>query len=76
MAPNVLKRVFKSERPGQKWATDVPEFKVKDQKLYRSPIIDIFNGEIVSYNLAQSVNFKQVTDMLKSAFRKLDCKTF
>lgn len=75
VAPNVLKRVFKSERPDQKWATDVTEFKVKDQKLYLSPIIDLFNGEIVSYNLSQSANFKQVTDMLKTAFRKLDCKT-
>ncbi|QRR02836.1 IS3 family transposase [Dyadobacter sandarakinus] len=54
VAPNVLKRAFHSQRPGQKWATNVIEFKVKDQKLYLSPIIGLFNGEIVSYNLSQS----------------------
>ena len=75
IAPNVLKRDFKSERPGQKWATDITEFKVKDQKLYLSPIIDLFNGEIVSYNLSQSPNFKQVTHMLQNAFKKVDKKT-
>jgi len=75
IAPNVLQRRFQSERPGQKWATDVTEFKVKDQKLYLSPIIDLFNGEIVSYNLSKSANFKQVMDMLKTAFKKLDRKT-
>jgi putative transposase len=75
IAPNVLKRDFIANKPGQKWATDVTEFKVKDQKLYLSPIIDLFNGEIVSYNLSQSANFKQVTDMLKTAFIKLGGKT-
>jgi putative transposase len=74
VAPNVLQRHFKSERAGQKWATDVTEFKVKDQKLYLSPIIDLFNGEIVSYSLSKSANFKQITDMLKAAFKKIDCK--
>jgi putative transposase len=75
IAPNVLNRDFTSERPAQKWATDLTEFKVKDQKLYLSPIIDLFNGEIVSYNLSQSPNFKQINSMLRSAFRKLHGQT-
>lgn len=75
IVPNVLKRSFRSERAAQKWATDVTEFRVKNQKLYLSPIIDLFNGEIISYNLSESANFKQVTQMLKTAFRKLDPKT-
>ena len=48
--------------------------KVNDQKLYLSPIIDLFNGEVVSYNLSRHPNFKQVTDMLEGAFRKLPDK--
>lgn len=75
IAPNVLKRDFTTDKPGQKWATDVTEFKVKDQKLYLSPIIDLFNGEIISYNLSQSANFKQIDSMLKAAFRKLHSQT-
>jgi putative transposase len=71
IAPNILNRDFKTEKPLQKWATDVSEFRVKDKKLFLSPIIDLFNGEVISYNLSESANFKQITDMLKTAFRKV-----
>ncbi|WP_229245209.1 IS3 family transposase [Dyadobacter aurulentus] len=72
VAPNILNRDFKSEKPSQKWATDVSEFRVKDKKLFLSPIIDLFNGEIISYNLSESANFKQVTQMLETAFKKIN----
>lgn len=71
IAPNLLERKFISEQPDMKWATDITEFKVKDKKLYLSPIIELFNGEIISYNLSESPNFKQITDMLSGAFKKL-----
>lgn len=70
-APNLFKQEFKAEKPFLKWATDVTEFKVRDKKLYLSPIIELFNGEIISYNLSESPNFKQVTDMLEDAFKTL-----
>jgi putative transposase len=71
IAPNLLKQNFTTQRPCQKWATDITEFKVMDRKLYLSPIIELFNGEIISYTLSESPNFKQVTDMLRTAFAKL-----
>jgi putative transposase len=74
IAPNLLKREFFSTQPNQKWATDITEFKVGEKKLYLSPIIELFNGEIISYNLSESPNFKQVTDMLNKAFKKIDRK--
>lgn len=70
-APNLFKQDFAVGEPYMKWATDVTEFKVKDKKVYLSPIIELFNGEIISYNLSDSPNFKQVSDMLKDAFRTL-----
>lgn len=79
VAPNLLERHFKTNEPNRKWVTDVTEFKVNDQKLYLSPIIDLFNGEVVSYTLSRHPNFKQVTDMLKdkgitqSMSRKATC---
>ncbi len=71
IADNVLNRNFKADKPNQKWVTDVTEFKVNDEKLYLSPIIDLYNGEIVSYNLSKRPNFDQVIDMLNKAFRKI-----
>jgi putative transposase len=71
-APNLFKQDFKAEKPFLKWATDVTEFKVKDKKVYLSPIIELFNGEIISYDLSESPNFKQVSNMLEDAFKTLD----
>ena len=75
IADNLLKRDFKADKPNQKWATDVTEFRVNDDKLYLSPIVDLFNGEVVSYNLSRHPVFNQVVDMLKKAFKKIPDKT-
>ncbi len=75
IADNLLKRDFKANKPNEKWATDVTEFKVDNHKLYLSPIIDLFNGEIVSYNLSRRPVFAQVVDMLEKAFNKIPDNT-
>ncbi|EMS0139807.1 hypothetical protein WKN44_004747 [Escherichia coli] len=49
---NLLKRNFDAKRPNEKWVTDVTEFKVNGKKLYLSPSMDLYNGEIISSNLA------------------------
>jgi len=74
-APNILQRNFKTIKPNQKWATDITEFKVFKDKLYLSPIIDLFNGEIISYELSEKPNFKQVVSMLKKAFKEIPNQT-
>jgi len=70
IAPNLLKRDFKAVKPNSKWTTDITEFNLFGQKLYLSPILDLFNGEIISYTLSKSPGFHQVTDMLQKAFEK------
>ena len=75
IADNLLKRDFKADKPNQKWATDVTEFKVNNDKLYLSPIVDLFNGEIISYNLSRHPVFHQVIDMLEKAFNKIPDNT-
>lgn len=71
VASNLLARDFKAEKPNLKWATDITEFKLLGQKRYLSPIMDLFNGEIISYSLSKRPDFRQVTDMLKEAFRRI-----
>ncbi len=46
IAPDLLKRNFKSKQPCLKWATDITEFKVKNKKLYLSPIMELYNGKL------------------------------
>ena len=71
IAENVLNRDFTAKKPNQKWVTDVTEFKVNNQKVYLSPMIDLFNQEVVSYEVRTSVALPLVTDMLKAATSKL-----
>lgn len=71
IAPNIIQRQFSAERPLQKWATDVTEFSVAGKKLYFSPIIELFNGEIISYSLSLRQNFLQITEMLNNALKKI-----
>jgi len=69
IAPNILQRNFKATAPNQKWATDITEFNISGNKLYLSPIIDLFNGEIISYELSERPNFNQICNMLKKSFK-------
>jgi putative transposase len=68
---NHLNREFHAEQPNQKWVTDVTEFKVQGMKLYLSPIMDLYNGEIVAYQIKRRPVFDLVGQMLDEAIKKL-----
>ena len=69
-AENILQRNFNAENPYEKWVTDVTKFKVAGNKLYLSPIMNLFNGEIIRYNLSTSANYNQIDNILNKAFRR------
>lgn len=72
VAPNLLNRQFQAQRPNQKWVTDITEFSVNGQKLYLSPIMDLYNGEIVAYQTDTRPVFSLVSAMLRKAFTRLE----
>lgn len=69
--PNALQRQFHAQGPNQKWVTDVTEFNVRGEKLYLSPVMDLYNGEIVAYQTAARPDFELVSGMLRKAIGKL-----
>ena len=71
VAPNILARQFQANRPNLKWVTDVTEFNVRGDKLYLSPVMDLYNGEIVAYDTARTAQMPLVSNMLERALRKL-----
>jgi putative transposase len=71
-ADNLLDRNFLALTPNSKWVTDVTEFAILGHKQYLSPIIDLFNGEVISYELAPSPVLALVTTMLDKALATLD----
>ena len=68
----IYKRNFSTTSVNQKWTTDVSEFHISSGKLYLSPILDMYNDEIISYDISTSPNYAQITNMLNQAFCKYD----
>lgn len=52
--------------------TDVIEFTVSRQKLYLSPVIDLFNGEVISHVMSERPVMTRVSTMLDKALAKLN----
>ncbi len=71
VAPNVLQRQFQASGLNEKWVTDVTEFNVAGEKLYLSPVMDLYNGEIVAFETSKRPVFSMVGEMLKKAFARL-----
>ncbi|WP_169752003.1 IS3-like element IS1397 family transposase, partial [Escherichia coli] len=70
-AENILQRQFKAEAPCEKWVTDITEFRAGGQKLYLSPILDLFNGEIVAWETACRPTEELVKRMLNKGLESL-----
>ncbi|TSI04709.1 IS3 family transposase [Lysinibacillus sp. BW-2-10] len=71
IAPNILDRNFTAEAPNEKWVTDITEFKLFGKKLYLSPVLDLFNGEIITYTIGSRPTYSLVSEMLEKALERL-----
>jgi putative transposase len=71
IAPNILDRQFKADHPNEKWVTDITEFKLFGEKLYFSPVLDLYNGEIITYTTGSRPTYLLVSDMLDKALERL-----
>lgn len=71
IAPNVLDRDFTATVPNQKWVTDITEFKILGEKLYLSPVLDLFNSEIIAYTIDDRPVYALVSEMLEKALERL-----
>lgn len=72
VAPNIIARDFSASAPNRKWATDITQVNIGHDKLYISPILDMYNGEIISYDISRSPNLEQVYNMLNKAFAQFE----
>ena len=67
VAGNLLDRVFTTDTPNRKWVTDVTEFRVGADKLYLSPVMDLFDRQIIAYTLGRSPNLHLTNTSLRDA---------
>lgn len=66
-AENLLHQDFSADRPWQKLLTDITQIQCADGKLYISPIMDCFNGEILSLCMAGNMRKELCIETLKAA---------
>ena len=67
---NLIKRNFRADKPLQKLLTDITEVQCADGKLYVSPVLDCFNGEIVALEMRENMKKELCIDTVRQLRKK------
>ena len=71
---NLLKQDFHSDQPYQMLLTDISQIPCADGKLYISPVMDCFNGEILSLLMRDNMRKELCIDTVVAAARRFPIK--
>jgi transposase InsO family protein len=71
VAPNLLERHFTEEVPMCRLVSDITQFNVGDRRVYLSPLIDLYNGEVVSWRIGPGPDVESALGMLADAAGRL-----
>lgn len=66
---NLLNRDFRALAPNEKWLTDISEFQIPAGKVYLSPMIDCFDGKVISWSIGTRPDAELVNTMLDAAVK-------
>lgn len=66
-----MNRNFKAKKPNEKWLTDITEFKIPAGKIYLSPLVDCYDGAIVSWTIGTKPDAELVNNMLDTGIATL-----
>lgn len=69
---NLINRNFQATAPNEKWLTDISEFQIPAGKVYLSPMIDCFDGMVVSWSISTSPDAELVNTMLEAAIETVN----
>ena len=67
VAPNVLKRDFKAERPNQKWLTDITFIRTQEGWLYLAVVLDLYARRIVGWAMSKRMTSALTLGALRMA---------
>ena len=68
---NLINRDFQAASPNEKWLTDITEFQIPAGKVYLSPMIDCFDGLVISWSIGTRPDAHLVNTMLDAAIEKV-----
>ena len=75
IAPNLLERDFQADAPHKKLVTDVTEFHLFGEKIYLSPVLDLYNSELIFYTIYRRPVLDMVLDMIDGTIEVIGDKT-
>ena len=75
IAPNLLERDFKADAPHKKMVTDVTEFHLFGSKIYLSPVLDLYNSELIFYTIYRHPVLDMVKDMINGTISVIGSNT-
>ena len=64
---NLINRDFRAAAPNEKWLTDISEFQIPAGKVYLSPMIDCFDGLVITWSIGTNPDAALVNGMLDAA---------
>jgi putative transposase len=73
---NLVNRDFTAGAPNEKWLTDISEFHIPAGKVYLSPVIDCFDGKVVSWTISTRPDAQLVNTMLDAAIETIDISSY
>jgi transposase InsO family protein len=68
---NLINRDFRAVAPNEKWLTDITEFQIPAGKVYLSPLIDCFDGLVVSWTIGTRPDAELVNTMLEAGIETI-----
>lgn len=68
---SLIHRDFQADSPNEKWLTDITEFQIPAGKVYLSPMIDCFDGLVVSWTIGTRPDSDLVNTMLDAAIERV-----
>lgn len=72
---NIIRQDFTADAPLRKLLTDITQIQCRDGKLYVSPLLDCYNGEIISLMMDTNMKKELCIKTITEAYRKFDIKS-
>lgn len=74
LADNIVNRDFERDKPNELLLSDITEFRIHktQERLYLSPMLDAFNGEVKSYRMGRRPTQDISSEALREALSKVD----
>jgi len=73
--PNLLRQNFKSDRPNQKWGTDITYIPTRQGFVYLAIIKDFFDGTILGHALSRNNSIQMVLQAVRKAAADMESQS-